>query len=230
MPPTATAPPDADGLAACIAGRAGLDQLSRERVRMELLKLLSRRTRCRRSIAMTEAGLLVRVLGGVPLSRELREHGQGRGGGGWRPTRCAGSARSRVAVAEDAERLWQRLRLANASTSGSSSMGEDWWRVSPRRREGGGARCSIGSGRERFADRVLLAWARSPAPRMMRPGAALASLPQRWTPPVFPLQAADFIARGVEQGPALGALCARPRRRGSRPGFRARQPRLKQSS
>ena len=28
--------PDAEGLAACIAGRAGLDQLSRERVRMEL--------------------------------------------------------------------------------------------------------------------------------------------------------------------------------------------------
>src|SRR4029077_2464537 len=32
--------PDAAGLAACIAARAGLGQLSRERVRMELLKLL----------------------------------------------------------------------------------------------------------------------------------------------------------------------------------------------
>ena len=32
--------PDADGLAACIAARAGLETLSRERVRMEMLKLL----------------------------------------------------------------------------------------------------------------------------------------------------------------------------------------------
>src|SRR6476619_272274 len=32
--------PDAAGLAACIAARKGLDQLSRERVRMEILKLL----------------------------------------------------------------------------------------------------------------------------------------------------------------------------------------------
>ncbi len=41
--------PDPAGVAACIAGRAGLDQLSRERVRMELIKLLLAGTRCRRS-------------------------------------------------------------------------------------------------------------------------------------------------------------------------------------
>src|SRR5207253_6933215 len=33
-------PPDAAGLHACIAARAGLETLSRERVRMEMLKLL----------------------------------------------------------------------------------------------------------------------------------------------------------------------------------------------
>lgn len=37
---------------------------------------------------------------------------------------------------------------------------------------------------------------------------ALATLPQRWTPPVFPLKAADFMKRGVAQGPALGAAIA----------------------
>jgi hypothetical protein len=30
-------------------------------------------------------------------------------------------------------------------------------------------------------------------------------LPEHWTLPAFPLKAADFIARGVEKGPALGA-------------------------
>jgi hypothetical protein len=28
---------------------------------------------------------------------------------------------------------------------------------------------------------------------------------ERWTVPVFPLKAADFIKRGVPKGPALGA-------------------------
>jgi poly(A) polymerase len=32
----------------------------------------------------------------------------------------------------------------------------------------------------------------------------LARLPQRWTAPKFPLRAADFISRGVAEGPALG--------------------------
>ena len=59
-------PPDADGLAACIAGRDGLDQLSRERVRMELMKLLVAPHAAPTLIAMTDAGLLLRVLGGVP--------------------------------------------------------------------------------------------------------------------------------------------------------------------
>jgi poly(A) polymerase len=29
-------------------------------------------------------------------------------------------------------------------------------------------------------------------------------LPQRFTPPKFPLKAADFISRGIAEGPALG--------------------------
>ena len=57
--------PDAAGLAACIAGREGLAQLSRERVRMEMLKLLVAVHAVPTLIAMTDAGLLLRVLGGV---------------------------------------------------------------------------------------------------------------------------------------------------------------------
>ncbi|TMJ25878.1 MAG: CCA tRNA nucleotidyltransferase, partial [Alphaproteobacteria bacterium] len=59
--------PDAEGLAACIAGRAGLEQLSRERVRMEVFKLLIARHAVSVLAVMTDLGLLDRVLGGVPL-------------------------------------------------------------------------------------------------------------------------------------------------------------------
>jgi poly(A) polymerase len=60
-------------------------------------------------------------------------------------------------------------------------------------------------GPQHFVDRVLLAWSRSPASMDDPAWRALATLPQRWTAPVFPLKAADFIKRGVAKGPALGA-------------------------
>ena len=34
----------------------------------------------------------------------------------------------------------------------------------------------------------------------------LATLPERWNAPAFPLKAADFIARGIADGPALGQV------------------------
>ena len=59
--------PDAAGLLACIRARAGLERLSRERVRMEVLKLLLAPHAAPTLAVMTEAGLLGGVLGGVPL-------------------------------------------------------------------------------------------------------------------------------------------------------------------
>jgi len=38
--------------------------------------------------------------------------------------------------------------------------------------------------------------------------AGLDGLPARWTAPKFPLKAADFIARGIAEGPALGHVLA----------------------
>ena len=59
--------PDAAGLHACIVARAGLDMLSRERVRTELLKLLLAPHAAPTLAVMAETGLLGAVLGGVPL-------------------------------------------------------------------------------------------------------------------------------------------------------------------
>ena len=59
-------PPDAAGLHAAIVARAGLEQLSRERVRMELMKLLVAPRAVAALAVMAEAGLIGPVLGGVP--------------------------------------------------------------------------------------------------------------------------------------------------------------------
>ena len=112
-------------------------------------------------------------------------------------------------VPDDAPRLAERLRLANAETERLASMGEHWRAIAP---ETSGtirrARCSIGLGPDRFTDRVLIAWSRSHAGITDKDWRALLELPQHWIMPVFPIKAADFMKRGIEKGPALGAALA----------------------
>jgi len=55
---------------------------------------------------------------------------------------------------------------------------------------------------------LLLAWARAGGNTDPAPWRDHASLPQRWSAPKFPLKAADFIARGIAEGPALGHVIA----------------------
>ena len=85
----------------------------------------------------------------------------------------------------------------------------------PRWRKAGGGSLRLSSeqaarallyrlGPQAFTDHALLGWARSQDSAHDAGWHALASLPPRWTAPVFPLKAADFIKRGVEKGPALG--------------------------
>ena len=106
---------------------------------------------------------------------------------------------------EDAERLWQKLRLTNAEHGRLASMAEGWRRIAPDLSELAHHALLYRLGPLHFTDRALLAWARSDATAHDTVWHALASLPQRWTVPAFPLKAADLIARGVEKGPALGA-------------------------
>src|SRR5262249_62149101 len=60
-------------------------------------------------------------------------------------------------------------------------------------------------GPQRYVGRVLLAWARAEAQASDGAWHELAALPERWMAPLFPLKAADFMAQGLEKGPALGA-------------------------
>ena len=61
-------------------------------------------------------------------------------------------------------------------------------------------------GPDRYRDRVLLAWGRDGIEGDAERWRTLATLAQRWTAPVFPLKAADFIQRGIAEGPALGQV------------------------
>jgi poly(A) polymerase len=110
-----------------------------------------------------------------------------------------------VAVTEDARRLAQRLRLSNQEARALDSMGHRWWRLEGMD-EARARRRLYRLGEGPYRDRLLLAWARASVDTEPRRWIELARLPQRWTAPKFPLRAADFVARGVAEGPALGQV------------------------
>jgi poly(A) polymerase len=201
-------PPDAAGLKACIAAREGLGQLSRERIRMELLKLLRAAHATPTLAVMTEAGLLEAVLGGVPLLASFENTCKVEAAAGVEGDPVRRLAAIGVSVVEDAERLWQGLRLTNSEHARLTSIAEGWQRISPAQGEGAWRELIYRIGPDRFVDRALVAWARSPAGAADAEWKALATLPMRWTAPTFPLKAKDFTKRGVEKGPRLGTTLA----------------------
>ncbi len=196
--------PDADGLHASIVARSGLAQLSRERVRMELLKLLPAKDAGATLAVMADCGILVSVLGGVPYLASLDgmigvEAALGIEADAVRRLGALG-----VWVAEDAERLWQKLRLSNEEHERLVSMADRWWRIGPGLDEKDARALLYRLGPERYRDRVMIAWARGREAAGQGNLGRLAGLPERWSAPAFPLRAADFLARGLEKGPALG--------------------------
>ena len=196
--------PDPAGLSACIAARRHLDRLSRERVRMEMFKLLVAAHAVPALAVMSEAGLLLSVLAGVPLLASFSNMTKIEASleMGPDPVRRLGALA--LFIVEDADRLRDRLRLANVEHERLHAMADGWWRIIVANAEQDGRAALYRLGRERFTDRVLLAWTRSPAGIADTTWHELARLPERWTAPDFPLKAADFVSRGVAKGPALG--------------------------
>jgi poly(A) polymerase len=211
--------PDTAGLAACIAARKGLDQLSRERVRMELLKLLVAPHATATLAVMAHAGLLLLVLGGVPYLADFENVAKVETATGTSPDAVRRLGALGVVIAEDAERLWQRLRLTNNEHERLASMAEGWRRISPTFGEYAARALLYRLSPQHFTDHALLGWARSEANAHDVKWRELATLPQRWAAPEFPLKAADFMKRGLAQGPALGAALAAAERAWIAAGF-----------
>jgi poly(A) polymerase len=196
--------PDAAGLRACIDARAGLDSLSRERVHMELMKLMLAPHATPVLAVMAEAGILGAVLGGVPLLASFENTAKVEAATGTAPDAMRRLGALGVYQMEDAERLSQRLRLSNAEFERLMKL-EYWWRVTPKAGEHAARVLLYQLGPASFTDRVLIAWSRAEAGAADPAWHRLATLPQRWTAPMFPLKAADFLNRGVPKGPQMGA-------------------------
>lgn len=208
----ADGPLDADGMAASIRLRAGLNGLSRERVRAELLKLLVARRAVETVDAMANAGLLLLIIAAVGEHGRLARLVVGEAARATPPDGVLRLAALAVTTREDAARLKLILRLSN----GEGARLLDYAQVLERLRSMDGPldarairRLVVTVGLAPVSD-VLAVVAGEPRPALSadaetqlqayRDGAAV---------PAFRLSGKDALALGVEKGPAVGRVLER---------------------
>ena len=124
-----------------------------------------------------------------------------------------------VSTAEDAERLRERLRLANAEYARLASMADGWWHLSSHWDEQEGRVLLYRLGPERYTDRVLLAWTRSSEAADPR-WHSLATLAIALERSGFSYQVRRLRRpRHSTRAPRWAPLSRPPSRRGSLPAF-----------
>jgi poly(A) polymerase len=198
---------DAEGLKAAIRAREGLARLSRERVRAELMKLIAARRAGDVVQTMGECGLLEPILGGLAYPGRLSRLIAIEAHRSRESDPVLRLAALSVAIPEDAERLGDRLRLANAEyerirAAAAALVGLHGISAPPSRED---LRALLfNAGREAARDALALAQAESGAPPADGAfGAADRFLAE--TPiPKLPFSGADLVARGVAAGPPVG--------------------------
>lgn len=197
-------PPDAESLAACIEERAGLARLSAERVRAELLRILTSRRPMAALGPMAESGLLISVLGGVVRLAHFERLSELEKALAQKPEAIRRLAALAVMVEEDAERLAARLRLSNAEAARLADLAEIHADLLAGANDHAARIALYRLGPERYRDHALLAWARAGDKPSDAARRRVFELPERWTPPEFPIKGQDLIAKGLPPGPKLG--------------------------
>jgi poly(A) polymerase len=199
-------PPDAAGLVACVRERAGLARLSGERVRAELLRLLTAERGPEMIVLMRDWGVLTEVLPVAPRPELLHRLAAIEKALGAAPDPLLRLAALAVEVAEDAKRLSDRLRLSTAEAAKLMRATRLPPGFGPHASEAAAKEVIYRAGEGAMREALLLAWARCSAPPEDEKGRSLFSLPDRWQVPAMPIQGADVVARGILPGPRVGEL------------------------
>lgn len=185
--------PDGAGLAACAALKAGMAQLSAERVSKELLKLLAAHDPRAAVRAMAETGVLAEVL---PQAQPLFE------------AMCELTddpvMRLSALLPADAAGVMEiarGLRLSNAVRDRLAAAVADGPAVSPMISDAEARAAIYSLGRRAFEDRLMRAQAAGGGD-----SARLRALAADWTPPKMPVGGRDLARLGLTPGPETGRL------------------------
>lgn len=210
----ARGPVDPDGLHAAIHERAGLERLSRERIRVEFLRLLAAPRVLETAGLIAHNGLLERITGGIAdLGRLARVVAQ-------TPVDAAPDPILRLAAFDvasmvDAERLIERLRLSNAEAARLRGYAKAFPALRGRAERLDAVdirRLMAEFGLGPVSDAVA-ALDGEPRPRLTDDArTSLAAFRSgRIQVPVLPVAGRDFVELGIPRGPAVGAALTRAR-------------------
>jgi poly(A) polymerase len=200
---------DRQGFAAAIAERAGLAQLSRERIRAELLKLVVARRAAAVVGELATAGLLGPLIAGVPQPSMLRRVIAIESSLDRPPDPILRLAGLALVVGEDAVRLRMMLRLSNEEhgrLAGAAHALAQLNRLQQPPGPSGLREFLFRNGRPAAADAMLLAHAGARADpadaAFVHAHRFLADTP----PPHLPFSGADILSRGIGSGRAVGDI------------------------
>ena len=200
--------PDAEGLAACLAERAGLELLSGERIRAELLRLLTASAAIPAVRVMAEHGLLQDLIGAEPDVDALSRLAEIEQALGRAPDAILRLAALAVREPDDAARLKDRLRLSGAEHDRLARATPYALALNPQVPDEAVKPLLYRIRADAFRDATLLAWAHSSDATDSARWRRRLELPDRWPPPALPFRGADLITLGVPPGPEVGRTLA----------------------
>lgn len=196
---------DAPGAEACTRERYGIQQLSGERLRAELIRLLAAPGAVSSVQAMDSHGILAVVLGEKVSTGTFVRLAEIEDALGRKP-----DAILRLAALSlpdlDPGRLKGRLRLSTSEAEVLHRLKKNSGSVSQASSDGQSKGLLYRLGRQTFTELVLFEWARAghgPGEARWR---AMLELAEQWPIPSMPLRGADLVARGVPAGRRIGEV------------------------
>lgn len=197
---------DRDGLSASIRARDGLRHLSAERIGREMRRLAVARGAVATIASMQDAGILPVVLGGVGYVAALTRLVELEAAVGTPPNVPLRLAAIGCRIEEDALRLAERMRLANAERDRMRAAVSAVNLFLRRPDQKAARRALYRLGEEAYRDGVALAFAWADGSAGDADWTRLISLPDQWRAPSFPLGGRDVLAGTKLRGAAVGVL------------------------
>ncbi|MBP0578163.1 CCA tRNA nucleotidyltransferase [Labrys sp. LIt4] len=190
---------------AAIRGRGGLRRLSAERIRAELLKLLTAPRAAEVLAEIDAAGFLGILLGGIARVEAFQRLTDLETRSGAEPDAVRRLAALGLFTRHDAERLAVRLRLSNAEAKRLTTIALVLERVRhapplPKARE-----WLYRLGSELYRDAMLV----TAAHHAEADFAEALALPEHWSVPAPPFSGRDLAQLGIKPGPRIGRILAR---------------------
>ncbi|MDO9384893.1 MAG: CCA tRNA nucleotidyltransferase [Hyphomicrobiaceae bacterium] len=198
---------DGNGLQACQKLSHGLDQLSRERIRAELLRLVVTQ-HVPAVVPVIASDFLTRIFPDAPDVRLLERVAAIEDALGREPDPILRLGALSGAKPGSALPLRDALRLSAREFERLARLSMPDPAFNPANKDREAKAFIYRHGPRAFTDGVMLAWAHSRASVSDAGYAERLALPDRWQAPPLPVRGSDVIELGVAPGPRVGRIVA----------------------